>query len=151
MGVAVATLMVMCMGIAASYIHPVDSDVYLLVDTVSDLRTELVEGNYADGHVCFDFPTYHVNEDAHKVNLFTGTPPDHYSLAYGSGYSAGGLVSSGGASGLRFMDNLPFTTSEEVDGGNETFTINITVTEKMKVLLEGKPFNGTFRLEPGRS
>ena len=149
--VAAAAVMLPGLGIATSYIYSVDSDVYLLVDTVSDLRTELVEGNYTDGHMCFDFPTYEVNGGAHKVNLFIGKPPGHYSLAYGSGRFAGGLVSSGGASGLRFTDRLPFTTSEEVDGGNGSFLVRITVTEKMDVLLEGKPFSGAFRLEPGRS
>ena len=145
----IAAVMLPSMGIATSYIHSSDTDVFILVETVGDLRTTLVGGNYTDGHMCIDFPTYSVDEAGHKVHQFAGGPPGHYRLAYGSGFSAGGLVSSGGASGLRFIDRLPFTTEENVADGNTTFTVNVTVTEKLDVILEGKPFDGAFCLHPG--
>lgn len=148
---AAAVVMLPSLGIATSYIHSVDTDVYLLVETVSDLRTGLIEGNYTGGHLCFDFPTYGVDDAQQKVDLFVGKPPGEYRLAYGSGQFAGGLVSSGGASGLRFIDRLPFRAEEEVDDGNGTFTVNVTVTENMEVLLEGRPFEGDFRLGTGKS
>ena len=147
----IAAVMLPSLGIATSYIHSVDTDVFLLVETVGELRTELVEGNYTDGHMCIDFPTYGVDEAEHKVVLDVGRPPGHYRLAYGSGFSAGGLISSGGASGLRFIDGLPFSAEEQMDDGNGTFTVNVTVNEKMEVLLEGKPFDGAYRLGSGKS
>jgi hypothetical protein len=150
--VAVAAAVILpCIGLATSYVYSVESDVYLLVDTVSQLHTELVAGNYTDGTLCFDFPTYEVNEKEKKVEMFIGKAPDHYRLAYGSGFFAGGLVSSGGASGLKFVDRLPFTTVEDIDGGNGSFAVKVTVTADRMVLLEGKPFNGTHGLEQGQS
>jgi hypothetical protein len=145
----IAAVMLPSLGISTSYIHYVGSDVFLFVETVGDMRTTLVEGNYTGGHICFDFPTYSVDEASEKVHQFAGSLPGHYRLAYGSGFFAGGLVSSGGASGLVFIDELPFTAREDVSDGNTTFTVKVTVTERLEVLLEGGPFDVAFRLDAG--
>jgi len=145
----IAAVMLPSLGIATSYIHFIDSDVFLFVETVGDLRTTLIEGNYTGGHISFDFPTYSVDEPGQKIHQFAGSHPGHYRLAYGSGFFAGGLVSSGGASGLVFIDKLPFTTEEFIGDGNATLTVKVTVTERLEVLLEGGPFDVAFRLDPG--
>jgi hypothetical protein len=137
--------------VTAWCVHPIDMEGFLLVETVGELQTKLVEGNYTDGTICFDFPTYSVDAAGHRVHQFAGEPPEKYRLAYGSGFFAGGLVSTGGASGLKFVDELPFSAGERVDDGNGTFTVNIKVNGNMDVILEGKPFNGQFRLAPGKS
>jgi hypothetical protein len=139
------------MMVTAWSVHPIDMEEFLLVETVGELHTKLVEGNFTDGHICFDFPTYSVDTAGHRVHQFAGKPPEKYRIAYGSGFFAGGLVSSGGASGLGFIDDAPFRAEESVDDGNGTFTVDVTVNDDMDVILEGKPFDGPYKLAPGKS
>lgn len=150
-GVLATAALLLSIGLAGYFLDRVAPGEYILVETVGRLQTELVAGNYTDGHMCFDFPTYGVNERDRKVEMFVGKAPGSYRLAYGSGFFAGGLVSSGGASGLKFVDRLPFTAHEQVDTGNGSSTVSITITEGGEVLLQGELINGTLRLGPGHS
>jgi len=147
----VAVIVLPSMYLAGWNVHPVGLDGFLLVETVSELHTGLVEGNYSGGTICFDFPTYDVDLAAHKVHEYLQKPPREYRAAYGSGFFAGGLVSSGGASGLRFIDKLPFKTTESLSDGNGTFSVNVTIDANLDVILEGKPFEAPYKLAPGKA
>jgi hypothetical protein len=119
---------------------------FLLVETDRTWHTELVSGNYTDGEMCFDFPTYYIDRDRHRLEDWGNDRQSGFDLVYGSSSSAGGIMESGGASGLEYIRSLPFTEEEWIPWGQSEFFINVTVTEGLDVFV-----NGTIPLERGNS
>lgn len=123
----------------------VDDD-FLLVETERRWYTELISGNYTDGHMCFDFPMYSIDENNRKIEDRENTKQTGYKLVYGSASFGGGLKDSGGASGLNYINDFPFLTEERVPVGESYFIINITITGNLKVFI-----NDSFEIKQGES
>ena len=121
-------------------------DTFLLVETERVWHTELVEGNYTDGHCCFDFPMYSIDEDNKTIYDRGNTKNNSFKVAYGSGSFGNGLIDSGGASGLQYINELPFNKRERVRFADTYFFINITIKDDYQVFI-----NETELLKPGES
>ncbi len=119
---------------------------FLLVETDRQWRTELVYGNFTGGHMCFDFPTYYLDKEERKLEDWRGPKQTGFKLAYCSSSAAGGLLDSGGASGVDYIEDLPFNEEEYVPFGESRFFINVTVDKDLNVFV-----NRTERLNRGES
>ncbi|UCH89908.1 MAG: hypothetical protein JSV49_04495, partial [Thermoplasmata archaeon] len=123
-----------------------DNEHFLLVEWISYHYTELISGNYTDGHTCFDFPMYFIDEENKTIDVWWDLSQDNFILAYGSGMFADGLVDSGGATGLNFFNILPFNKIKKVFMGNNSFNVSLTITENFEVYI-----NDSDLLESGDS
>ena len=117
---------------------------FLLVETERRWHSELVEGNYTDGHLCFDFPMYSIDEKNQKIEDWGNTKKVNFKVVYGSGSFGGGLIDSGGASGLDYINELPFQTEENVKYANSYFSINISIKKDYRVFI-----NEIEQIKPG--
>ena len=109
---------------------------FLLVETERVWHTELASGNYTGSHMCFDFPTYQMDQEGRKLEDWGNSKRSSFKLAYCSGSMAGGLLESGGASGVDYIDHLPFEVGESIPFGASRFKVNVTVDEDLNVLLD---------------
>ena len=118
---------------------------FLFVEKVSYHNTELVSGNYTDGHVCVDWPWYWINEENETLSAWMNLS-NETRLIYGFGTHFNGLMQSGGSNDLEVVETLPtsFITRVKVEGNN--FNVTILIDENDQVLL-----NGTELLLPGES
>ena len=127
------------------YVFIID-DNFLLVETERRWSTELISGNYTDGHMCFDFPMYSIDENNRKIDDWGNKRQTNYKLVFGSASFGGGLKDSGGASGLDYIKEFPFYEEERVPIGESYFMINITITENLKVFI-----NDSLEIKQGKS
>ncbi|MDI6916705.1 MAG: hypothetical protein QMC80_02785 [Thermoplasmatales archaeon] len=123
-----------------------EEETYLLVETIAHTGTALVSGNYTDGTLCIDFPTYSIDEGNKTLHHYMGSEQENFKLVYGSGELAGGIMKTGGATGLTYINDLPFFKTEKISMGNTYFNITITITENFEVYI-----NDTYLLSPGTS
>ncbi len=121
-------------------------EMYLLVETILYSGTELISGNYTDGTLCIDFPTYSIDEENKTVHHYMGSKQENFKLVYGSGELAGGIMRTGGATGLIYVNELPFKRIEHISQGDSYFNVSITVTENLAVYI-----NESYLLSPGSS
>lgn len=117
------------------YTSILPEDNFLLVETKREWDTELIEGNYTDGHICFDFPMYSIDGENKIVDDWGNAKKDSFKVAYGSGNFGSGLMDSGGASGLEYVDELPFHNRERVKYADTYFFINISITKDCKLFI----------------
>jgi hypothetical protein len=114
----ITILIISIIGLVVFFIYQEYNSEYLFVETEHHWRTELVSGNYTDGHECFDFPHYSVDEKNHIIDDWENEKHSDFKVIYGSGNFGSGLIDSGGASRLKYLKELPFNVKERIPFGN---------------------------------
>lgn len=112
---------------------------YVFVNIWNNKHGEIIEGNRdAFGFEYIDFPTYTFSDG--RLGILN-SPPDNFFMVVGEGASLSGDAGSGAASGVSFVDSIPYNwdnnvvTSLSLDG-----TISLTYGEMNLTLAHGENF-----------